>query len=116
MTVFIFVNCQCFLCNVKLDGWEDGDDPIAEHLTHSPDCAWAISKSLERKFANDEAVDTDPMSEEMVAIRTRTFGDNWPNEQKKGWKPKVAKVGSEYSQILELLLTNCLACRSWLDI
>ena len=33
------------------------------------------------------------MAEEFVLARTHTFGDNWPYESKKGWKPKVAKVG-----------------------
>lgn len=33
------------------------------------------------------------MSEQFVLARQQTYGDNWPYETKKGWKPKVAKVG-----------------------
>lgn len=85
-------NCECFLCHVKLDGWEHGDDPIAEHLKHSAECGWAIGALTAQNFSNDEPVDEDPMSERLLAARVHTFGDVWPYEQKKGWKPKVAKV------------------------
>lgn len=77
---------------MRLDGWEDGDDPIEEHLKHSPECGWAVSVSLQRKFNSGDTVDADPMSEQSVQARTHTFGENWPYESKKGWKPKVAKV------------------------
>ena len=77
---------------MKLDGWEPGDDPIDEHLKHSPECGWAVTASLQRKFNAGESVDADPMSEEFVQARTHTFGGNWPYESKKGWKPKIAKV------------------------
>ena len=86
-------NCECFLCHVKLDGWEDGDDPIEEHLKHSSTCGWAISASIQRKFDQGATVDADPLSEELIEARTHTFGDRWPHESKKGWKPKIKKVG-----------------------
>jgi hypothetical protein len=85
-------NCECFMCHVKLDGWEHGDDPIEEHLKHSPECGWAISASIQRKFNIGETVDADPMSDKFVLARTETFGESWPYESKKGWKPKTAKV------------------------
>jgi len=77
---------------VKLDGWEAGDDPIDEHLKHSPGCGWAVSASVQRKFNGGQSVDADPMNEQFVEARTHTFADKWPHESKKGWKPKVAKV------------------------
>ncbi|KIW07687.1 uncharacterized protein PV09_01626 [Verruconis gallopava] len=85
-------NCECFLCHVKLDGWEEGDDPIEEHLKHSPSCGWALNVSIQRKFNNGETVDADPLSEQFVQARTHTFGENWPYESRKGWKPKIAKM------------------------
>lgn len=32
--------CTCFLCGVRLGGWDQGDDPCVEHVTRG-DCAWA---------------------------------------------------------------------------
>ncbi|KAE9992468.1 hypothetical protein Vi05172_g9667 [Venturia inaequalis] len=85
-------NCMCFVCQRQLDGWEAGDDPIAEHLKHAPDCGWAIHASITETFKNGGQVTEDPMSEQFVQARLDTFGDYWPYEQKKGWKCKVAKM------------------------
>lgn len=85
-------NCMCFVCHRQLDGWEAGDNPIAEHLTHAPDCGWAIHASITETFKNGGQVTDDPMSEQFAQARQDTFGDYWPYEQKKGWKCKVAKM------------------------
>ncbi|KKF93222.1 Protein bir1 [Ceratocystis platani] len=37
----------CFHCGKGLDGWENGDNPFDEHLTHSRSCGWAILKAVE---------------------------------------------------------------------
>ncbi|KAL1306233.1 hypothetical protein AAFC00_004324 [Neodothiora populina] len=80
-------NVNCFLCEVKLGGWEVGDIPLDEHLAHSKSCGWALSLSCSR-----EGEDRDPMGEEMVEARSATYGNVWPHEKKKGWKPKVKKM------------------------
>ncbi|TID16541.1 hypothetical protein E6O75_ATG11659 [Venturia nashicola] len=85
-------NCMCFVCQRQLDGWEAGDDPIAEHLKHAPDCGWAIHASITETFIKGGQVTEDPMSEQFAQARQDTFGDYWPYEQKKGWKCKVAKM------------------------
>ncbi|KAK0347078.1 hypothetical protein LTR02_002530 [Friedmanniomyces endolithicus] len=91
-------NVQCFLCNVKLDGWEATDDPLAEHLMHAPACAWAICLSVLRTTDpdTDEEVEgpLDPMSETLVAARMKTFevGEGWPHEGKRGWRCKVSRM------------------------
>ncbi|QDS67909.1 hypothetical protein FKW77_008425 [Venturia effusa] len=85
-------NCMCFVCQRQLDGWEAGDDPVAEHLKHSPNCGWAIHASITETFKNGGKVTDDPMSEQFAQARLDTFGDLWPYEQKKGWKCKVAKM------------------------
>ncbi|GAB1742256.1 hypothetical protein NU219Hw_g7811t1 [Hortaea werneckii] len=88
-------NVQCFLCNVKLDGWEPEDDPVREHLAHSQPCAWALSLSVLRPEGIDAEPETrDPMSDEMVAARKGTFelGEGWCHESKRGWRCKVNKM------------------------
>ncbi|KAG9748121.1 hypothetical protein KCU59_g4135, partial [Aureobasidium melanogenum] len=80
-------NVQCFHCAVKLDGWESQDVPLQEHLAHSAHCSYALSLSV-----SDKAEERDPMSPELVEARTSTFGDMWPHEHKKGWKPKVKQM------------------------
>ncbi|CAK1357524.1 Protein bir1 [Cercospora beticola] len=88
-------NVQCFHCSVKLDGWEETDDPISEHLAHSNYCAWATAISVTRDEDSTQTAETrDPMGEELYTARKQTFttGEGWPHESKKGWKCKVAKL------------------------
>ncbi|KAH0288108.1 BIR-domain-containing protein [Aureobasidium namibiae CBS 147.97] len=80
-------NAQCFHCAVKLDGWESQDVPLQEHLAHSAHCSYALSLSV-----SDKAEERDPMCPELKDARTSTFGDMWPHEHKKGWKPKVKQM------------------------
>ncbi|KAG9566347.1 hypothetical protein KCU79_g3774, partial [Aureobasidium melanogenum] len=80
-------NVQCFHCAVKLDGWESQDVPLHEHLAHSAHCSYALSLSV-----SDKAEERDPMSPELLEARTSTFGDMWPHEHKKGWKPKIKQM------------------------
>ncbi|KAK6433535.1 hypothetical protein LTR95_010288 [Oleoguttula sp. CCFEE 5521] len=86
-------NVQCFVCAVKLDGWEATDNPLQEHLAHSSSCAWAICQSVvPLEGVAPEA--RDPMEEKLVEARRATFeiGINWPHESKRGWRCKVAKM------------------------
>ncbi|EME83429.1 uncharacterized protein MYCFIDRAFT_81705 [Pseudocercospora fijiensis CIRAD86] len=85
-------NVQCFLCAVKLDGWEESDDPISEHLAHSKGCAWATALSVTPEDETPEH--RDPLCEELYDARKATFniGDGWPHENKKGWKCKITKM------------------------
>lgn len=88
---------QCFLCTVKLDGWEPDDDPLREHLAHSTSCAWATSISVTRLADNSDEQEEetrDPLSEELLAARRGTFelGEGWIHEGKRGWECKIAKM------------------------
>ncbi|KAK5175708.1 uncharacterized protein LTR77_000847 [Saxophila tyrrhenica] len=87
-------NVQCFLCSVKLDGWEPSDNPIEEHLAHSGSCVWARSIYAGSSAQRDYDAAADPMSEDLVAARKGTFnvGLGWPHEDKKGWKCKIGKM------------------------
>jgi hypothetical protein len=73
-----------------LDGWEKDDDPLAEHLKHSPDCGWAIVASIGKQ--HNELSEENPASERMVEARKATFSNLWPHEGKKGWKCKTKQV------------------------
>lgn len=73
-----------------MDGWEQDDDPLVEHLTNVPDCGWAIVASIDARHS--ELSQEYPLSTRMVEARTATFGDRWPHADKKGWKCKVKQV------------------------
>jgi hypothetical protein len=88
-------NVQCFSCGVKLDGWEETDVALAEHLAHAKYCAWAIAMSVSPGETSGEgSEERDPLGEELYTARQGTFtvGDGWPHESKKGWKCKVNKL------------------------
>ncbi|KAL9122852.1 MAG: hypothetical protein Q9187_000588 [Circinaria calcarea] len=45
-------NATCFLCERALDGWEEDDDPIKEHLNYSADCGWILNVGIEQDIEN----------------------------------------------------------------
>ena len=87
-------NVVCFLCKKSLDGWENGDDPVREHVRNVPGCAWAILTDLGRCMnnPNETRAEMNPMDEKMVEARRATFQDKWLHEHRKGWKPKIEKA------------------------
>lgn len=82
----------CFLCQKSLDGWDEDDDPVLEHLHHSEQCAWAIIVAAQTVSDNPEQEQEDPLGEKMVEARRETFADQWPHEGKRGWVCQVKKV------------------------
>jgi hypothetical protein len=95
-------NCRCFLCEVQLDGWEDGDNPAVEHYMHSSSCGWAVNCYIRHMFESNQTLDEDPLSTKYADARVATFQGTWPHENKRGWKCKVSKVRAWAS----LILTN----------
>ncbi len=85
-------NTTCYLCHNSLDGWEEDDDAVVEHLKHSSDCGWAVTVAIEQDVENGSYSLEDPMSERVLNARRMTFGSNWPHEYKKGWICKTKKV------------------------
>lgn len=83
-------NVSCFLCSKALDGWEEDDSPLEEHLKHSPECGWAITAAVEVELG--EYAREDPRDALMLDARTATFADRWPHEGKKGWGCKTKQV------------------------
>lgn len=83
-------NVVCFLCKKNMDGWEDGDNPLHEHLKHSSQCGWAIVAAIETDM--DGYAGEDPGHPDMVAARKATFAGRWPHDSKRGWKCKTKQV------------------------
>ncbi|PBP16919.1 AT hook domain-containing protein [Diplocarpon rosae] len=110
-------NAACFLCYTALDGWEEGDDPLSEHLKHSPDCGWAIVAAIEKQ--DGELSREYPSSSKMIEARKATFADKWPHEGKKGWKCKVKQMvdaGWKYTPTPEYDdMATCTYCALALD-
>lgn len=78
----------CFHCKKELDGWDDGDDPLVEHLSHAKTkagCSWAILMHEQRKPINN------PTGALLLKAREATY-KAWPHEKKRGWIPKSKKV------------------------
>lgn len=86
-------NVTCFLCNKALDGWEEDDNPLEEHLKHSPECGWAITAAIGAEIG--EYAREDPRDELMLEARKATFASRWPHENKKGWNCKKTQVSAE---------------------
>lgn len=84
-------NVQCFLCNCQLDGWEPADVPAYEHLTHSPDCGFAININIRLGEGDPNRVLEDPLSDKMKKARRDTFADLWPLDSDAGF-PSVEQV------------------------
>ena len=80
------------MCAKGLDGWEEEDDPVKEHLNYSPECGWAITMAIEQEVENGLHENEDSMSTKMLEARKSTFSDRWPHENKRGWTCKVQKV------------------------
>ncbi|PLN83781.1 hypothetical protein BDW42DRAFT_59281 [Aspergillus taichungensis] len=84
-------NTVCFLCRRALDGWEEEDNPVAEHLKHSSDCGWAIMMDIQQHSSNPAEIQ-DPTSEQIYQARLATFNTGWPHDGKRGWTCQSEKM------------------------
>ncbi|KKZ62841.1 hypothetical protein EMCG_02836 [[Emmonsia] crescens] len=84
-------NAACFLCERALDGWEEDDDPVTEHLKHSSECGWAIMMDIVRRSSNPAEIE-DPTNARIVEARRATFGSMWPHDGKRGWVCTTEKL------------------------
>ncbi|KAJ5987537.1 hypothetical protein N7451_011902 [Penicillium sp. IBT 35674x] len=111
-------NTTCFECGRALDGWEEEDNPITEHLKHSPDCGWAITMDIQQNSSNPSAIE-DPTSERITQARLATFGSAWPHDEKRGWicqSEKMVEGGWYFCPTEESNdLASCAYCKLSLD-
>jgi hypothetical protein len=84
-------NVKCFVCDCQLDGWEESDVPAFEHLTHSPNCGYAINACIRLRIGDPARVEEDPLSDKMQSARQATFGNYWPLDPGAGF-PSVEQV------------------------
>lgn len=94
----------CVYCDKGLQDWEQGDDPIDEHLKRRSDegeqCPWALVMAAKRDFMELGGNGCeDPMEESLVAARKSTFGAWWTFDSQPGWKPTSDKVGSRITKV-----------------
>ena len=97
-------NVTCVYCEKGLEGWEDGDDALDEHLRRinketGDKCAWATVMGAKRDWdlfgdgaLADGSAQLDPAGEVLVQARRSTFGSWWKFDGKKGWKPTSGRV------------------------
>lgn len=85
-------NVVCYLCERSLDGWEADDNPVQEHLRHSPECGWAVMMSHAQAEKHDTEEMVDPTSAPIADARRATFSIGWPHESKRGWTCKTEKM------------------------
>ncbi|KAL8905597.1 MAG: hypothetical protein Q9207_002547 [Kuettlingeria erythrocarpa] len=84
-------NTTCYLCHNSLDGWEEDDSAIGEHLNFASDCGWAVNVRVEQDIEDGNLFQQDPMDERLLNARKMTFGAGWPHEDKRGWVCKTQK-------------------------
>ncbi|KAK3987194.1 hypothetical protein QBC44DRAFT_128143 [Cladorrhinum sp. PSN332] len=110
-------NVVCFLCDKSLDGWEEHDNPLEEHLKHSPTCGWAIMAAIEVEMGNYGKVH--PLDPFIIEARKATFAGRWPYESKKGFKCKTKKLveaGWKYTPSREADdMATCAYCQLALE-
>ncbi|KAE8153922.1 hypothetical protein BDV25DRAFT_10004 [Aspergillus avenaceus] len=111
-------NTTCFLCQRALDGWEEEDNPITEHLKHAPDCGWAVMMDIQQHSSNPAEIE-DPTSDKIREARVATFGASWPHDGKRGWVCQSEKMvdGGWYFCPTEESndLASCAYCKLSLD-
>ncbi|CAG8595128.1 10595_t:CDS:2, partial [Funneliformis caledonium] len=118
-------NVICFLCHKSMENWDPTDDPLEEHVNHSPDCAWVICRCIKRTFPDDESSfswdnkEQLPTSKRMEEARLKTFGNWWPHDKKKGWvgtSKKMAKAGFYHAPTFESIdFVTCMYCEVGLE-
>ncbi|KAJ5430732.1 hypothetical protein N7491_007748 [Penicillium cf. griseofulvum] len=111
-------NTTCFECHRALDGWEEDDNPVTEHLKHAPDCGWAIMMDLQQNSSNPATIE-DPTGDRITQARLATFGTAWPHDGKKGWvcqSEKMVEGGWYFCPTDESNdLASCVYCKLSLD-
>lgn len=62
---------SCFICGKVLDGWEETDDPWAEHQKHAPQCAFVKLGRPENDITLAEYLDLIEVYLKNIITKTR---------------------------------------------
>ncbi|KIW66160.1 hypothetical protein PV04_08361 [Phialophora macrospora] len=112
-------NTICYLCESQLGGWEPDDDPVQEHLKHSPGCGWAILMNAAQEAKQNTETIEDPTGQLLTDARRATFAIGWPHEPKRAWKCKTERMveaGWHFAPVAEGEdYVSCAYCKLSLD-
>ncbi|ETI25414.1 hypothetical protein G647_02187 [Cladophialophora carrionii CBS 160.54] len=112
-------NTICYLCESQLGGWEPDDDPVEEHLKHSPQCGWAILMNASQEAKQHTETMEDPTGQLLADARRATFAAGWPHESKRAWKCKIERMveaGWHFAPVAEGEdYVSCAYCKLSLD-
>ncbi|EXJ57528.1 hypothetical protein A1O7_07876 [Cladophialophora yegresii CBS 114405] len=112
-------NTICYLCASQLGGWEADDDPVEEHLKHSPGCGWAILMNASQEAKQNPDTIEDPTGQLLTDARRATFAIGWPHESKRAWKCKTERMveaGWHFAPVAEGEdYVSCAYCKLSLD-
>jgi hypothetical protein len=112
-------NTICYLCESQLGGWEPDDDPVEEHLKHSPGCGWAILMNAAQEAKQNTETIEDPTGQLLTDARRATFAIGWPHESKRAWKCKTERMveaGWHFAPVAEGEdYVSCAYCKLSLD-
>ncbi|CEH19092.1 Apoptosis inhibitor IAP1 and related BIR domain proteins [Ceraceosorus bombacis] len=100
--------CLHIFCEAAVEDWKDGEEASDRLMEMMADCpfakivlsARAADKGNKLWRESEENVELLPSSNEMYEARKATFGDAWPHDGKRGWKPtsaKLAKAGFHFT-------------------
>jgi hypothetical protein len=106
-------NVQCFSCHCQLDGWEENDVPAYEHLTHSPNCGFAVVTCIRLRSGDPGRSEDDPTSDAMMQARRDTFEHGWPLDSNEGY-PSIEQVCNSELAMAGASLTKAAVGGSWL--
>lgn len=96
-------NVTCVYCSRGLEGWEEGDDALDEHLKRhdsftGEQCPWATVMGAKRDYEAARSRGTslatleEPTTSRLENARRNTFGKWWTFDGKKNWKPTSGRV------------------------
>ncbi|XP_038151946.1 E3 ubiquitin-protein ligase XIAP isoform X2 [Cyprinodon tularosa] len=74
---FFYLGCddrvQCFCCGLKLNGWENGDNPWGEHTKHNPNCFFILGHDVGNVPLLDDASEGSSSQDMMEDGNMETF-------------------------------------------
>lgn len=115
--------CTCFHCGIEIKEWEFLDSPLDEHLSHSPNCGFALAMEKMSdnilKLAIGGLIDCDGDNEKIQTDGQTVKKSTNSNEKVKGRKKKVEGMKTSHLTktdyipfviaFLTSLIVNCIS-------
>lgn len=87
--------------------------PAYEHLTHSPNCGFAVVTCIRLRTGDPGRSEDDPTSDAMMQARRDTFEHGWPLDSNEGY-PSIEQVCASTFEFPSASLTETAVGGSWL--